>query len=75
MLTLYLLNQKHILPFAKRSILRAYLRYIPAFSRSAREYIPGLSEKEAHHCLGDILIERTGFLLVVSPKQKNFILD
>jgi hypothetical protein len=46
MLTVYLLSQKHIRPFAKRSILRDYLRYIPAFSRSARTYIPGLSEKE-----------------------------
>lgn len=45
MLTLYLLNQKYLCQFAKRSILRAYLRYIPAFIHSARTYIPGLSAK------------------------------
>ena len=58
MLTLYLLNQKYICQFAKRSILRAYLRYIPAFIHSARGVFNGIVGKGAHNCLGDILIYR-----------------
>ena len=68
MLTSHLLTQKHLCPFAKRSILRAYLRYVPAFSHSARGIFTEIVGKGAHHCMGDILIHRLGFLLVVSPK-------